>query len=50
MIQYNPYELDRHSIRLKEFDYSSEALFFVTVVEYETSIVWKNLQRRNDIE
>lgn len=32
MIQYNPYELDRHSIRLKEFDYSSEALFFVTVV------------------
>lgn len=31
-MQYNPYELDRHSIRLKEFDYSSEALFFVTVV------------------
>ena len=25
MIQYNPYELDRHSIRLKGFDYSSEA-------------------------
>lgn len=47
LMKYNPDVHHRHSIRLKEYDYSKEGMYFVTIcTKNRKNLFWNN--NRND--